>query len=427
MRPARRSTDAWIVRPKRVLFFAEAVTLAHVARPIALARGLAPSAYEPVIACDSRYKRFLEREPWPSLPLHSISSAQFLGALAKGSPVYDVETLRAYVSEDLKLIHSVKPDLIVGDFRLSLSVSARLAGIPYAAISNAYWSPYYARKGYPLPVLPITRFLPLAVANALFQLARPLAFGAHCKALNRVRQEHGMASLGSDLRRIYTDADHTLYADSPRMFPTENLPPHHRYLGPIIWSPPVALPEWWNKLPPDRPVIYLTLGSSGQASLTQVVLDALADLPVTVVASMAGAAMAPRCPANVYLADYLPGAEAAARSKLVVCNGGSPTSHQALAAGVPVLGIASNMDQFLNMRAITEANAGAVMRADRLRASNVRRLVLQLLASSVCTQGAAGLRGAHHPPDAPRRFGAIVDALLGCQTSPQQAGPAAMD
>ena len=415
------------MRPRRILFFAEAVTLAHVARPIALARALAASDYEPFIACDSRYRRFLEHEPWPHLPLHSISSERFLRSLAKGSPLYDAATLRSYVSEDLKLIQSVKPDLIVGDFRLSLSVSARLAGVPYAAISNAYWSPYYARAGYPLPVLPITRFLPLPVANALFQGARPLAFRLHCKALNRLRHEHGMASLGNDLRRIYTDADQTLYADSPQMFPTRNLPANHSYLGPIIWSPPVALPDWWDKLPAERPVIYLTLGSSGQSSLTELVVDALANLPVTVIASTAGASMAPRPAANVYVADYLPGTEAAARSKLVICNGGSPTSHQALAAGIPVLGIASNMDQFLNMQAIELAGAGAVMRADRVRGPALRAQVQRMLSSSEFSVGAKRLAPLHSAAQAPRRFAAYADEATGRQPAPRRAGTAAND
>ncbi len=403
------------MRARRVLFFAEAVTLAHVARPITLARSLTSPSYEPIIACDARYQRFLEHEPVQSLPLRSIGSAQFLRALANGSPVYDAQTLREYVRDDLELIRRVQPDLIVGDFRLSLSVSARLAGIPYAAISNAYWSPHYARKGYPLPVLPISRLLPLPVANALFQAARPLAFAMHCRPLNRVRREYGLASLGSELRRAYTDADHVLYADSPRMFPTEDLPSHHRYLGPIIWSPPVAVPHWWDHLPADRPIIYLTLGSSGQASLVQRVLEGLADLPVSVIASMAGAAP-PTSPANVYLADYLPGTAAAARAKLVICNGGSPTSHQALAAGVPVLGIASNMDQFLNMRAIVEAGAGHTIRADRLRSAEVRERVVQLLSPPECTAAAAGLAELHDPAIAPLRFAAFVEATLSSQT-----------
>lgn len=397
------------MRARRVLFFAEAVTLAHVARPMALAQGLAPASCVTIIACDSRYRRFLEGGPWKNVPLASISTQQFLHALARGSPVYDTATLRAYVSEDLKLIARVKPDLIVGDFRLSLSVSARIAGVPYAAVSNAYWSPYYARHGFPLPVLPMTRHLPLPLANLLFQAARPLAFGLHCQALNRVRREHGLASLGNDLRRVYTDADYTLYADSERMFPTERRPENHRYLGPIIWSPPLPFPTWWHDLPTDRPVIYVTMGSSGDAFLTHRVLEALADLPVTIMASMAGAAAPARLPANVFTSDYLPGTQAAARSKLVICNGGSPTSHQALAAGVPVLGIAGNMDQFLNMQAIVEANAGLVVRADRVRQNELCEHVVALLAGAAHGHANA-LVGEHDAALAPQRFATFVAA-----------------
>ncbi len=369
---------------KRVLFLSEAVTLAHVARPIVLARALLPAGLEPVMACSPRYRRFYENEPWQTLPLNSIASEQFLKALARGSPVYDLHTLRDYVTEDLQLIESVKPDLIVGDFRLSLSVSARLAGVPYATVTNAYWSPYITRKDFPLPVLPITRLLPLPLAALLFKMASPVAFRQHCKPLNRLRRANGLAELGNDLRRIYTDADFTLYADAPGMFSTEPLPPNHLFLGPIVWSPPVAPPPWWNTLPDDgRPVIYVTLGSSGSAKLTSKIIEALSELPVTVIASMAGAPPPASTAANVFTADYLPGTEAAARSQLVVCNGGSLTSYQALLAGVPVLGIASNMDQFLNMGAVQASGSGVGLRADRLRPAGLRQVARGLISKPV--------------------------------------------
>lgn len=393
---------------RRVLFFAEAVTLAHVARPIALAQGLGAAGHEVVVACDPRYHGFLAREPWQTLELHSISSARFLRALASGSPVYDAETLRAYVRQDLEMIQRVQPDLVVGDFRLSLSVSARLAGVPYAAVTNAYWSPFYPVRRFPLPVLPLTRFLPVPLARQVFQWAQPVAFGLHCRPLNQVRREHGLASLGSDLRRVYTDADHTLYADVPAMFPTEHRPPNHHYLGPILWSPPVPLPGWWDRLPAGRPIVYLTLGSSGPAPLLQMALEALAEEPVTVVASTAGAAVPQRLPANVHAADYLPGMAVVARASLVVCNGGSPTSQQALAAGVPVLGIASNMDQFLNMSAIAAAGAGTVLRADRVKDADIRAAVRNMLADPRFGAGAGKLAGAFAALDAPSRFVAFV-------------------
>lgn len=402
---------------KRVLFFAEAVTLAHVARPIALARALDPSSYEVLLACDPRYQRFVAHELWRNLPLRSISSGQFLEALSKGSPVYDADTLRRYVQEDLALIAGVKPDLIVGDFRLSLSVSARLAGVPYATVTNAYWSPHYRITAFPLPVLPMTRLLPLQVAALLFRVAQPVAFGLHCRPLNLVRQENGLASLGSDLRRIYTDADHTLYADVPAMFPSEHLPASHHYIGPVLWSPPVPPPRWWKELPADKPIVYLTLGSSGAAHLMPMVLDALAGQPLTVIASTAGAAMPSPLPRNAYVADYLPGTQAAVRANLVICNGGSPTSQQALAAGVPVLGIAGNMDQFLNMAAIVETGAGSTLRADRLSSAVIRAAVNNLLASDRASLGARSLANEFANFDAPRRFAEAVQRITATTTA----------
>ena len=152
----------------RLLFLAEAVTLAHVARPFALASGLAAAGHDIAIACAASYSRFASACGLPVLALHSLQPAQFLAALAAGRPVYDDATLVRYVDDDLRLMRAFQPDLVVGDFRLSLSVSARLAGVPYAAISNAYWSPACS-LAYPLPELPLTRHLPLPLARVSLQ------------------------------------------------------------------------------------------------------------------------------------------------------------------------------------------------------------------------------------------------------------------
>jgi UDP:flavonoid glycosyltransferase YjiC (YdhE family) len=397
---------------KRLLFFAEAVTLAHVARPFALAESLDADRYDITMACASRYHHFFEGKPWQLLPLHSISSRQFLRALSRGSPVYSTETLRQYVKDDLEIIKKIDPDVIVGDFRLSLSVSARIVGIPYITITNAYWSPYYTGSGFPLPVLPMTKILPLELADAVFRLTLPLALMLHCTPMNRVRRENGMASLGSTLQRIYTDADYVLFADLPELFPTAGLPAEHQYLGPILWSPPVAKPPWWEHLPTDKPMIYLTLGSSGQAGFLPMVLDVLRELPVTVIAATVEAYPGP-IPMNAYLANYLPGTEAALRSQIVICNGGSPTSSQALAAGVPVLGIASNADQFLNMEALVRAGAGVVLRADRLNSLAIEEAVKRLLFSPEFSFNARAVAAKIKKHNTFNRLDTVLDGLIG--------------
>lgn len=366
---------------KKVLFIAEAVTLAHVARPLVLSGSLDSSRYRMTFACDPRCQWLLRDFAGAYSPLRSIDARIFLDALASGKPVYDVATLEAYVKDDLDLLARVKPDLVVGDFRLSLSVSARLARVPYVTITNAYWSPYFRPVAYPVPSLPMTRVLPVGLAGMLFRLARPLAFAYHCRPLNAVRRRHGLASLGSDLRHVYTDADQTLYADVAEFFPGIELPTNHRFIGPVLWAPPVPLPSWWDDLPSDRPIVYVTLGSSGQENLLPKVLNALGDLEVTVIAASAGGHLPASVPANARVAQYLPGDEASRRARLVICNGGSPTSQQALAAGVPLIGIAGNLDQFLNMEFIAQTGAGLILRADRFNGDRLRQALGTLLAT----------------------------------------------
>ena len=362
----------------RILFVAEAVTLAHVARPAVLAQALDRDVYEVFFATDPRYNQLFPELSGYRYDIWSISSADFLNALAKGSPLYNKRTLERYVEDDLKLIDEIKPDLIVGDFRLSLSVSARLRQIPYATISNVYWS-VYSNNDYPVPQLPMTRFLGVRLSQFLFDLSRPLAFALHCIPLNSVRRKYGLKSLGYDLRSVYTDADEVLLADIPDYFPITAEARHQRYIGPIPWSPSSSIPSWWNDIDKTRPIVYVTLGSSGRVELLPYVLEALAQLSVTVIAATAGRAELASVPDNAMVSEYLPGDQAAGMAALVVCNGGSLTTYQAIQNGAPVLGIVSNLDQHLNMSYLSRAGVGAVLRSEKANVQRIRKLAERLL------------------------------------------------
>ena len=390
-------------RKTRVLFFGEAVTLSHVVRPHVLASSLDPSAYDVVLACDPRFESLFPFAPYARRSLSSISCDEFLAKLETGSPVYDVRTLRRYVSEDLALIREVEPDVVIGDFRLSLSASARLAGVPYMAITDACWSPF-SPGSFPLAEHPMTKVLGVTLAQGVFNLVRPAAFAYHCVPLNRVRNEMGLPSLGFNLKRVYTDADYVLYADIPELAPLLNLPPTHHYLGPIRWSPVLPKPTWWDDIPKGKPVIYVTFGVSGKTTLLPRVIEALARLPVSIIVATAGRVDLDRLPPNAFVADYLSGDEAAARSSLMICNGGTLTVQQALCARIPVLGIANNMNQLLNMRTICRSGAGELMRAGQVRPAELRETVLKILSSPAYVQAAGVLGQTYLKYDAPSRF-----------------------
>jgi UDP:flavonoid glycosyltransferase YjiC (YdhE family) len=396
---------------RRVLFVGEAVTLAHVARPAVLAQALDPETYSVCLACDTRFDQLFPDLPLERRPLYTISTRSFIAALAKGSPIYKTATLRRYVRDDMELLRDWAPDLVVGDFRLSLAVSARAAGVPYLTITNAYWSPY-ARQGYPIPEHVLARLLGVGPAQVLFGLARPLIFALHSIPMNRVRREWKQSLLGVDLRRVYTDADHTLYADVPGFVDTPGLPGNHHFLGPVLWSPSQALPDWWHEIGTDKPLVYVTPGSSGDHRLLGTVLEAVAERPVNVIAATAGRGTGSALPENVHAATYLPGMAAAERANLVICNGGSPTVQQALAVGTPVLGICSNLDQYLNMQAVEAGGAGQLLRAGEATAAAIRQAVEELLVDPGYRQAAVKMAGTYRGFDAGSRFATLVEQLL---------------
>ncbi len=398
-------------RRKRVLFIAESATLAHVTRPLVLARSLDPAHYEVHFACADRFLFVFEGESFRRWTIESIPTERFFRSLARGAPLFDYRTLAAYAEEEQALLDQLQPDLVVGDFRLSLAVSAPLAGVPYASINNAHWSPY-ARGRYPLPDLPMVRFLGVTLSDLIFQTVQPVAFALHARPLNRLRREKGLAAF-PDVCHTYTDADYTLYADVPGLVPTYDLAANHHYIGPVLWSPQSTLPEWWDEVPGDRPLVYVTFGSSGRVELLSRIYRALDDLPVNVIVATAGRAQLDSLPDYVWAADFLPGEEAAKRSALVICNGGSGTAYQALNAGIPVLGLPTNMDQYLTMRYVQEAGAGIGLRADRAPEKAIRTAIVTLLGDESYRRAAEVLAEEFHQYNAVERFGNLLNQWLG--------------
>jgi UDP:flavonoid glycosyltransferase YjiC (YdhE family) len=297
---------------------------------------------------------------------------------------------------------------VVGDLRLSLAISAPVERVPYAALINAYWSPFAERDGFPLPEHPIVKLLGVALAARYFQRALPFVFRHFARPLNQLRRRHGLAELGS-LPEVLTFGDHTLFPDTPALVPTRDLPAHQRYLGYVPWSPSVPLPEWWNRLDAGRPTVYVTLGSSGRVQLLPMVLDAATSLGCQVLVATAGRIRLDAPPRHVFAADYLPGDLAARRAAVVISNGGSTTGYQALAQGRPVLGLPFNLDQSLASQAIARAGVGLVVRAGLADAKNVAGALSRLLAEPSFHARATDVAADLARSNGPAAFATLVD------------------
>jgi len=400
------------IHPRKcILFVAENATLAQVVRLAVLARGLDASRYDVHFACAGFDPMVFAGFPGTLHSIFSLPRKTVERASAKGKPIFNLNVLERYVADELALFAEVKPDAVVGDFRLSLSTSTGLARIPFAMLINAYWSPHAVRDGFPVPDHPMVRWLGESMVARFFPRVMPRVFAAFAKPINEVRRRHGLPPIGSMLD-VLTHGDWTLFPDTPLLVPTVGAPPTNVYLGPVLWSPAMPLPTWWTAVPDRKPVVYVTLGSSGLQRCLPAVLRALGEMDVTVLLSTVGRELPAKLPANVFSSPYLPGDRAAARADLVISNGGSSTGYQALAAGTPVLGVATNFDQFLAMTAIAKLGAGVLLRAGTLKQESVRGAVSLMLAGSSFDEAARAVAQDFAGYDSRQRFASEIEKLL---------------
>ncbi|HKP01384.1 MAG TPA: glycosyltransferase [Nitrospiraceae bacterium] len=395
---------------RRLLFFAEAISLAHIARSVTLAHSLDSARYEVHLVCDPRYLSLFDAVGFPVHTIRSVRSETLYGRLAQGSPLYTAMELHRYVREDLRIMAKLQPDLVIGDFRLSLSVSARLSAIPYASVTNAYWSPY-ARPKYIVPEVAIVRRFGPRVGQRIFSLLRPWVFAQQAYALNKIRRDYGMPAVGHTLNRMFSEADVTLYPDLPQLVPTINPPSHHRYIGPVIWSFN-KLPCWWTSLRHNIPTAYVTMGTSGSLRIARMVAQSLASDGWQVLMATADGGTMTGWMDGIWVDNYLPGLMVAERADLVVCNGGSGAVYQALAAGTPILGIPMNLDQYLMMGYLRRSAAGDYLRAGLATAESVMHMARRIIETGSCKSRAVQLKEQMLRYRTGERFQTCLDHIL---------------
>ncbi len=371
--------DWQMEKSKRVLFLCETVTLAHVVRSLSLANSLQEEGYEIYFAAREVPATVEDRmQNLHRLPLESsVSSRDFLKSLSRGKIPYDVKTIETQVDEDLQLLAEIRPCLVVGDFRHSLLISARLAGVQYLNITNLTWN-RTAQLPVQIPDLPLVHILGEAISKTLFSLVKPLVFRDMARPFNTVAKRRGLAKGLGSLLDIYCGGDVVFYADDARLVKTEALPANHHVGGHIAGHLNLKISEP-KASDGQEPLVVVSLGSSGPQDLLPQILEGLSRLPVRVLVSTAGYKIELPKYANIQTMDFVPVDLLMKQASALICNGGSPSSYAAVGEGVPFLAIPINLDQFNTSQAFVARGVSLRLRREQVTAESVMASVNQLL------------------------------------------------
>jgi UDP:flavonoid glycosyltransferase YjiC (YdhE family) len=348
--------------PLRVLALPYGHALSHVSRPLRLAEELRQRGHEVVFAGGGKELKWAEKKGFGVVQTEELPHEVLFGRIrARRLRFIEEDELARLVEADLAVFAEVKPDLVLTDGRISARLSTRRAELKHAALVNVSSTRHRA-----IPYVPLFEWVrpgwlraPFRRFNLWFEMA---VFDRAVPAFRKVAHRLGIPSTVTATDCLEGN-DLTLLPDLPEFMPSRGLPPSHHYIGPLTFRADLPDPPWWSELlrlkAEGRKVVYFTLGTTGTRELFDEVLPALGAQADWAAVVTTGGQLDPALPAsNVFVAPYLDGDRVMEIADLVVCHGGNGTIYQALAHGVPIVGMPTIPDQEYNMRCAEVAQIG---------------------------------------------------------------------
>jgi UDP:flavonoid glycosyltransferase YjiC (YdhE family) len=366
-----------------ILFLAEAVSFAHVGRPLTLANWAHQNGHEVHFACSliGLRKTGTTNFAFPCYQLNTIDSDLFYGRIKKGQFFYSYDEMLGYVEEEKKLINQINPDLVVTDFRLTAPISTRICNKPLINLANSHWSPN-TQCPFPAPKTGFFQWIPPIVQDGIFSLIRPIAFKVYAKELNKVRRNYGLPEK-NDFRELYTEGTYTAFMDMPDFSILENKPKHHIFLGPVIWNPEI---KKQNIQLDSKDNIYISMGSSGNNKHLDAIIKSILKTTSRIILSGISPQEKidliekhPELINRSVIESLIDTEKILPNCRLTVCHGGSGTVYQSLSYGVPALCFPDNPDQHLVSYSVKRQNLGDWIPQNKSTVKRISKSILECL------------------------------------------------
>lgn len=364
---------------KRILFLPINV-LSSVTRQIECARAFRDKGYTVHFAGEGEYLDMAAEEGFAVHELMSPNVERLLAGLRgieKNLASFVRFTrwtwkeldLELVVQREVALFRELAPSMVLSEERVSAVLSARIVGCSHSSLRNAYRTHYSLFPLMDLSDTALARIIPdpgRAQFRVLKFFSRPFLW-----RMSRLLRSYGIRK---PLRfEDYIEADDLVFlCDVPEFSPAGVLPPSHRYVGPLFWTKGGPRPDWLRELVPSDRIIYVSLGSTGTPELLQVIVRALRGRGFKLVVTgripeRGGGGFEPED--GVYVEPFIDPGPVLAQAFAVVCHAGNGTVYQALASGVPVIGIATHLEQRFNAQRLEALALGKNLDLKMLKAS----------------------------------------------------------
>jgi UDP:flavonoid glycosyltransferase YjiC (YdhE family) len=339
----RTVTEAVQPQPRlKFVFFPLSWVLAHVGRTVEIAKSLRAAGHEVVFAGEDpshpRSKLHLAtaagfrvvhvREPRQHWAWDRFEKYGWAVSVWDSLQAQKWAPLDAILEDTLRVVEEEQPDMIIGDGSIAVSTAAHIAGIPAAGVMNAY-NTHFIKPGS------FYRYLIKAWDKLILSRIRNRVYRKrNVRQVNAIRLLQSIPLISPDLPEFIES--------------TGGFEKWHS-VGPVVFEPPAPLPDWYDVLDDGTINVYITMGSTGlMDQFLRRVYPSLEKTPYRFLVTSGGQVSdetAALAPANFRFTKYAPGSAILKHCQAMIFHGGNTSMYQALAAGVPMIGLPSHLEQ----------------------------------------------------------------------------------
>lgn len=328
------------------------------------------------------------------VPAKAASLAEIL--LAEG--YFDADALDSLVGGWRDLAGAVRAELVVADYAPTAITAARTLGVPSVAVGLGFYLPPARR---PLPSIRDWARLPEGRLEE--SEARLL------QSVNEVLRRHGAAPFAQGWQLFA--GDRSLLCAWPEIdhYARGALPPGEHWYGPTFLARGGVAPDWPDGGGP-RVFAYVKSGYAEHAA----VLEALVRQGCRTLCYLPDVAAGKSPPVDHPSIRYAPGpvdlSRAFAKAQLCVSHAGGATMCQALLAGLPLLLLPMQGEQFLLARSVERLGA-AINAGARPKPVDYGALVATLIGDASARTAARAFADAHRGFSQEQQAADLCDAI----------------
>ena len=364
----------------KILALMNAHALAHVSRPLEIAKVLRNRGHEIIFAGHGKYLEIASIDGFETIELPYISAEQVVEAVRtqRLDQLYREEQISEYIEAELTLYKRLHPDLVLIDNRPTAVTSAELMGIKTMSILNVHMSQHKAIPFHSFRnVSRLGAYVPFKYLDRIENIIE--SFFVNKLVMGDIGKLRRRSGLKKKFGFANEEGDVNLFPDLPEFNPVSKLANNAHYIGPLTWHNELPPPPSLKQLDDSQRCIYFTIGSEGLDELIEnIALFSIEDIPIIIATGKMNKQSDYSLPDNVYFEEFVNTDTILPRCDLVVCHGGNGTIYQALSYGVPIVGIAMHEEQYYGLKRVNNLELGIGLHVRELRKSG-----FQLLAQAI--------------------------------------------